>query len=107
MHLIRLVLNSYQKAHNTLIPFIRQSLAGYGKLFIEVHILRMFLIVDLFPPPLGSVLRSLAAFGLVSRAPQVKRKSDLFVRNHYKKLPYFFGYCLHVFIETPVLVSDQ
>lgn len=71
--------------------------------------LRMFLIVDLFPPPLSSVIKSLAAFGWVSTVPQINRNSTLYVKNHYKNLPCFCG-CLHRFIETPgftVLVSDQ
>lgn len=72
--------------------------------------LRMFLLVALFPPPLGSVIKSPAAFvGLVSMTPQINRNSTLYVWNH-KKLPCFFGYCLHRFTETPgftVLASDQ
>lgn len=63
--------------------------------------LKMFLIVDPFPPPLVSVVKSLVAFGLVSMAPQINRNSTLYVRNHYKKLHCFVGYCLHRFIETP------
>lgn len=110
MHFSGLALNSYQKASNLLIPFVRSSSTGYAKLFIEVYQLRMFLAIDLFLPPLGSVFKTLAEFGLVSTAPQVNINSTVHVRNHYEKLPCFLGYCFHRYIETlgfTVLVFNQ